>query len=152
LLRGCLASLREHPPACALHVRVVDNASGDGTGEMVQSEFPVVELIENPVNRGFAAAANQGIRAGNARFVLALNPDCELGEGTRSEVAEEFRPIEKGEREPRMTIRQKPGDVPFTKRRVILGPGRRVLDVRARQIRPARLPHEPRGRSHESPR
>ena len=76
LLRACLASLLDHPPPCALHVTVVDNASEDGTTEMVRSEFPTVELIDNPENRGFAAAANQGIRTGNARFVLALNPDC----------------------------------------------------------------------------
>ena len=82
LLRACLASLREHPPSCARHIRVVDNASEDETAELVRSGFPMVELIRNPENRGFAAAANQGIRAGNAQFVLILNPDCELREGT----------------------------------------------------------------------
>ena len=88
LLQACLASLREHPPSCALYVRVVDNASGDGTAELVRSEFPMVELFPNPENRGFAAAANQGIRAGNARFVLTLNPDCELHEGTLDRMLE----------------------------------------------------------------
>lgn len=88
LLRACLASLLDHPPACALQVTVVDNASEDGTTEMVRSEFPTVELIGNPENRGFAAAANQGIRTGNARFVLALNPDCELREGTLDRLLE----------------------------------------------------------------
>jgi N-acetylglucosaminyl-diphospho-decaprenol L-rhamnosyltransferase len=88
LLRACLASLLDHPPAWALHVTVVDNASEDGTTEMVRSEFPTVELIGNPENRGFAAAANQGIRTGNAQFVLALNPDCELREGTLDRLLE----------------------------------------------------------------
>jgi N-acetylglucosaminyl-diphospho-decaprenol L-rhamnosyltransferase len=88
LLRACLASLREHPPSCAVHVRVVDNASGDRTAELVRSEFPTIELIRNPENRGFAAAANQGIGAGNAQFVLTLNPDCELRRGTLDRMLE----------------------------------------------------------------
>src|SRR5215207_2811399 len=88
LLRACLVSLREHPPSCALRVHVVDNASGDDTAELVRSEFPMVELIRNPENRGFAAAANQGIGAGNGPFVLTLNPDCELRKGTLDRMLE----------------------------------------------------------------
>lgn len=63
-------------------VRVVDNASRDGTAEMVRSGFTEFDLLVNDENLGFAAAANQAIRAGDAPFVLALNPDCELHEGT----------------------------------------------------------------------
>jgi GT2 family glycosyltransferase len=42
---------------------------------MVRVEFPGVQLIVNPDNRGFAAACNQGMRAASARFTLLLNPD-----------------------------------------------------------------------------
>ena len=45
LLRECLGSLRAHPPAGPMKVVVVDNASADGTPEMIASEFPEVEPI-----------------------------------------------------------------------------------------------------------
>lgn len=82
LLRRCLASLREHPPASPMLPRVVDNDSGDGTAEMVAREFPDVELTVNERNEGFARASNQAIAAGDSPYVLCLNPDCEVGPGT----------------------------------------------------------------------
>ena len=81
LLRACLRSLREHPPARAMSVHVVDNASGDGTAEMVAREFPEVRLTVNDENAGFSVANNVAIRAGAAPYVLVLNPDTELTAG-----------------------------------------------------------------------
>jgi len=66
-------------------VWVVDNASADGTVEAVRSAFPAVRVIANPVNRGFAAANNQALRAmgfpdhpAAPRYVWLLNPDTEV--------------------------------------------------------------------------
>jgi GT2 family glycosyltransferase len=59
-------------------VVVVDNASADGTVEMLRDEFPRVRLIANSGNRGYAAASNQALRAGDAPFALLLNPDTEV--------------------------------------------------------------------------
>ncbi|HVX66530.1 MAG TPA: glycosyltransferase family 2 protein [Bryobacteraceae bacterium] len=59
---------------------VVDNASTDGTRERVR-ERRRVRLIANPWNRGFAAAANQGIDALDTEYALVLNPDVELDGG-----------------------------------------------------------------------
>jgi GT2 family glycosyltransferase len=59
-------------------VGVVDNASGDGTAEMVAREFPEVALTVNQTNAGFSAANNQAIRSGSAPAVLALNPDTRV--------------------------------------------------------------------------
>lgn len=56
---------------------VVDNASSDHTVELARS-YPGVQVIANPYNRGFAAAANQGIAATSAEFILLLNPDVHL--------------------------------------------------------------------------
>jgi GT2 family glycosyltransferase len=56
----------------------VDNASGDGTAEMVQREFPEARLIANPENRGYAAANNQGIAVARGRNLMLLNPDTEV--------------------------------------------------------------------------
>jgi N-acetylglucosaminyl-diphospho-decaprenol L-rhamnosyltransferase len=82
LLRGCLKSIRENPAGRPTTVRVVDNASADGTVEMVTAEFPEVELTAADRNLGFSAANNLAIAQGNAEFVLALNPDTRLEPGT----------------------------------------------------------------------
>lgn len=79
LLRACLRSVVGQPEVAK--VTVVDNASGDGTVEMVRGEFPSVHLIANAENVGFAAGNNQAIRAGSAPFVLLLNPDTEMRGG-----------------------------------------------------------------------
>lgn len=81
LLRDCLASLREHPASRPTRIHVVDNASNDGTAEMVAREFPEVELTANTENRGFSAANNQAIRASRAPYVLVLNPDTRITDG-----------------------------------------------------------------------
>jgi GT2 family glycosyltransferase len=62
-------------------VRVVDNASGNGTADMVRREFPEVVLTVEPRNVGFAAASNIAIRAGDAPYVLCLNPDTQVTPG-----------------------------------------------------------------------
>jgi hypothetical protein len=63
--------------ARGLDVVVVDNNSADTTLAEVRKR-PGARLIANPANRGFAAAANQGIRELEAPFVLLLNPDARL--------------------------------------------------------------------------
>ena len=75
LLRTCLESLRAHRPSVAMKTIVVDNASADGTMEMVRGDFPEIEFIASPTNLGFAAATNLAARRGTAPYLLALNPD-----------------------------------------------------------------------------
>jgi N-acetylglucosaminyl-diphospho-decaprenol L-rhamnosyltransferase len=82
LLRACLASLRTHPPANGtMEVHVVDNASTDGTPQMVRDEFPEVVLHALDWNSGFTVANNLVLRESHAPFVLLLNPDTEIYEG-----------------------------------------------------------------------
>src|SRR5919112_3950977 len=82
LLRACLASLRATPPATAsMEVHVVDNASEDGTPEMVRSEFPEVVLHALDWNSGFCVANNIVLRESKPPFVLVLNPDTEVYAG-----------------------------------------------------------------------
>jgi GT2 family glycosyltransferase len=88
LLRDCLESLREHPPAGPMGVRVVDNDSRDGTVEMVRGEFPEVELTAAERNLGFAAANNLAIAAGDQPYVLVLNPDTRIRAGTLDRMLE----------------------------------------------------------------
>ena len=86
LLRECLGALGAHPPSCPMNVVVVDNASGDGTVELVAREFPEVDLIASAENLGFAAATNLGARRGSAPDLLALNPDTAVGPGALDRV------------------------------------------------------------------
>ncbi len=67
---------------------VVDNASGDGSYEMVKKEFPNVDLIKNQQNVGFARANNQGIQRTKSKYVLLLNTDCEA---TRQAITETLK-------------------------------------------------------------
>jgi N-acetylglucosaminyl-diphospho-decaprenol L-rhamnosyltransferase len=82
LLRRCLQSVREHAPARGVRVTVVDNASGDGTADVVRREFPEVKLIALDENVGFSAANNLVLRDSSAEYVLVLNPDTKLSAGT----------------------------------------------------------------------
>ena len=93
-LRECLMSVeetmatpRDHataesglvtPAALTYEVFVVDNASKDGSVQMVEKEFPEAHLIANNFNAGFAKANNQAIRLSQGRYVLLLNPDMRL--------------------------------------------------------------------------
>ncbi len=77
-----LRSIRDHPPSCAFEVIVVDNASSDGSADAVALEFSDVTLIRNNANEGYARGNNQGIARASGEFVLLLNPDVRVHEGT----------------------------------------------------------------------
>lgn len=71
-LGACLASAR----GAGREVIVVDNASRDGSAELVRRSFPDVVWLANDTNLGFARAANRGLRHARGRYVLFLNPDA----------------------------------------------------------------------------
>ncbi len=83
LLRECLQSVYGSQGDAAYRVCVVDNASADGSAAMVRAEFPQALVIESPVNGGYAAGNNLGLRAlgfdrgrdDGPRYALLLNPD-----------------------------------------------------------------------------
>src|SRR5207245_8586875 len=76
---GCLRSVFDDNPD---DVVVVDNASTDGSAGTVAKMFRQVRVIENNRNRGFAAAANQGVRATDSATVVLLNPDATIVRGS----------------------------------------------------------------------
>lgn len=78
-LRDCIVSVLAQKPAVRYDVNVVDNASTDGSAEMVRSEFgDRVNLIQSSKNMGFGAGHNLSIKQSSARYVFLLNPDCRL--------------------------------------------------------------------------
>lgn len=76
LLRPCLASLQQQT-FCDYEIIVVDNASTDGSLQMVASEFPEVRVLALGRNLGFAGGSNAGIRQAVGDIVVALNNDTE---------------------------------------------------------------------------
>ncbi len=89
LLRRCLATLDDAREW--LRIIVVDNASHDGSAEMVRVEFPQVELLALDQNVGFARGTNVGLAAldldgPDAPYVLLLNPDTEVRPGAIAEM------------------------------------------------------------------
>lgn len=75
LLRECLKSIYNTASGISFEIFVVDNASADGSIEMVKEEFPQVELIANKENLGFSKANNQAVKISNGKYILFLNPD-----------------------------------------------------------------------------
>jgi len=78
LLRACLLSLRQSCAGLEHEVIVVENASHDGSAEMVRAEFPEVILNANEVNNGFAEGNNQAYALATGEFIWLLNPDTEV--------------------------------------------------------------------------
>ena len=74
-LKLCLESLAAAPPRRSMEVLVVDNASADGTVEMVEMQFPWVKLIKSPENLGFSKGNNVAIRQAQGRYIALVNPD-----------------------------------------------------------------------------
>ncbi|MDO8806546.1 MAG: glycosyltransferase family 2 protein [Elusimicrobiota bacterium] len=81
LLRQCLLSLAAGMGGAPYETWVVDNASSDGSREMVEKEFPGINLIANAENLGFAKANNQALKLMKGSFALLLNSDAMLEPG-----------------------------------------------------------------------
>lgn len=82
LLEDCLRSVEKDLAGIDSEIYVVDNASSDHTVERLQPLFPAVHFVANTENVGFARANNQAIRLSQAEYVLLLNPDTVVHEGT----------------------------------------------------------------------
>jgi GT2 family glycosyltransferase len=84
-LRPCLSTLLAHLGALQADVVVADNRSTDGTRELVEREFPQARVVTCE-NYGFGHANNRALLTTNARYVVFLNPDTEIREGSFAEL------------------------------------------------------------------
>ncbi len=84
---GAPAAVAAQPDTLAVEIVVVDNASDDGSAQMVLAEFPQAVLLANRHNAGFAAANNQAIAQARGQTLFLLNPDAYLLPGALTGLA-----------------------------------------------------------------
>ncbi len=84
----CLSSLAFDAQAGTIDVIVVDNASADGTPDLVRREFPWVRLIAGNENLGYSKGVNIGIREARARYLFILNPDTVVKRGAMARLVD----------------------------------------------------------------
>lgn len=80
-LEECLQSLTNCTKSRVVEIIVVDNASTDGSPEMVESKFPMFKLIRNGQNLGFPKGNNIGIHAATGKYIFLLNSDIKVLDG-----------------------------------------------------------------------
>src|SRR4051812_6167176 len=85
-LRACLPTVFARAEGVDVDVVVVDNGAGDGTRELVEREFPRARVVASE-NHGFPHANNRALMTTDARYVLFLNPDTEIVDGTLADLA-----------------------------------------------------------------
>lgn len=77
-LRRCLRSIYQETTGIDFEIIVADNASQDGSTEMVGEEFPHCKVVRNTKNLGFSKANNLAIAQASGRYIAFLNPDTEV--------------------------------------------------------------------------
>jgi len=81
LLRDCIKSVYEDIRNLSYEIIVVDNASKDGSPDMIEEEFKGVKLKKNTQNMGFAKGNNQGMKMASGEYLFLLNSDTILKDG-----------------------------------------------------------------------
>jgi GT2 family glycosyltransferase len=74
-IRACLDSIPRRLQDRPVEVIVVENASGDGIGDLIRADYPWVSFLEPGVNLGFGKANNLAYERAHGEFILFLNPD-----------------------------------------------------------------------------
>ncbi|MEK7748968.1 MAG: glycosyltransferase family 2 protein, partial [Bacteroidota bacterium] len=90
-LHHALISLRKATKGIRSEIVVVDNASDDGSTEMLRRRFPNVTLIASKQNLGFARANNLALKRARGAFLLLINPDTVVQEDTLRAMLEFFK-------------------------------------------------------------
>ncbi|MBM3278510.1 MAG: glycosyltransferase family 2 protein [Candidatus Handelsmanbacteria bacterium] len=81
LLRDCLEAVLADPASGQWEVWVVDNASADGSPQMVREDFPQVKLLVSPQNLGFSRGNNLALERAEGEYLLLLNSDTRVEPG-----------------------------------------------------------------------
>lgn len=89
-LDRCLASLGPVPDPADREMIVIDNASHDGSGRLIDEKYPHVQFIQNEINQGFGQANNTAAREATGDLLLFLNPDTEMRPGSLDNLLAHF--------------------------------------------------------------
>ena len=81
-LQNLLHSAEKASSRISKEIIVIDNASDDGSVDIIKQKFPTVKLIINKNNIGFGSANNQGLKIAQGKYILFINPDCIVSENT----------------------------------------------------------------------
>lgn len=81
-IQNLLESIKSASLNLKTEIIVVDNASDDGSIELMKQKYPYVHLIENHRNEGFSKANNLGLKVAKGKYLLLLNPDTLVKEDT----------------------------------------------------------------------
>ncbi len=90
-LQNLLHSISKAAANLKYEVIVVDNASDDGSVEMIKEKFHQVKLIENKKNLGFSKANNSGLKCASGDYLLLINPDAIVSEDTFDKMIDFFK-------------------------------------------------------------
>lgn len=130
LLYACLASLCHQTQGVRVETIVADNASTDGSADMIQRDFPQVILHRNPTNVGFARANNQAAQFARGRYLLFLNNDTVVPAGALRRLVDyaEAHPevgmvgprLRDAEGKPQVSYRQRPTASTLLHRTILL--------------------------------
>lgn len=82
LVKQCIRNVKISVANLDYEIIVVDNGSNDGCGEMIKENFPGIKFIQIPKNIGFAAGNNVGIKEAKGEYVMLLNPDVTVLNGS----------------------------------------------------------------------
>ncbi len=88
VISNCLQSIFAGIRSTDFEVIISDNGSTDGSPEFIRQHYPTVRVIENRANLGFAKGNNVGITASRGEYVLILNPDTIVHDGTLDKLVE----------------------------------------------------------------
>lgn len=89
-LKNLIDSIKKATQNFSSEIIVVDNASDDGSVELIKDKFPEIILIDNKTNLGFGKANNQGLQIAKGKFILLINPDTLVAEDTFTKMIEFF--------------------------------------------------------------
>jgi hypothetical protein len=82
IIKDCIESILKNTEMLNYEIIVIDNASSDGSPEMMKKDFPMINLIVNKRNEGFAKANNKVFKYASGKYFLLLNPDCIVTDNT----------------------------------------------------------------------
>jgi GT2 family glycosyltransferase len=91
-IEECIRSVLESETApLTKEVILVDNASTDGTADLVRNNFPTVKVVQNPTNIGYGPGFNVGVANSSGQFVVILNPDVTVPAGSIKALVQALR-------------------------------------------------------------